>query len=336
MKASARPRDGRIEPRRRCPAGREPFPGVCSDPRCPAARGPRRLDGVCVVTTGKWGTSRRADRHVGPGAEFTSFSRRTTWCWPIEPVEGLGNPEHERPSACRAKAPPSGGSGPGGPVDEETRSRGARCRSCMNPPGLPGGLSLPGDRRRAAARQLHPPAPPEGCCRSGCLRAKVLDVQSSAGPCAARATRLDLPHQNNPIVGILLKRRETLTCRAPPPLQSPGETALVEKVRMCVQALKRAPQEPTASSFPRTAEAIPEPDLMLPDRPVWRGRISPVWSRPSTPVGRGFPRAGGQHPGGRRRRSRTATATKVIPAAVARRTATPECLRPNHRRQREA
>ncbi|HQL03104.1 MAG TPA: glycine/sarcosine/betaine reductase component B subunit, partial [Synergistales bacterium] len=86
-----------IEPRARLSEEESPFPGIFSDPHVAGEGITVSLDGVCVVTTGKMVNFQEGVIDMsGPGAEFSTFSRKNNVVLVIEPVAGLSKHEHER------------------------------------------------------------------------------------------------------------------------------------------------------------------------------------------------------------------------------------------------
>ncbi len=233
-----------IEPRAKVSGGREPFPGVFSDPDVPAGEGTTVvLDGVCVVTTGKMVNFQEGLIDMsGPGAEFTTFSRKNNVVLAIEPVEGLGKHEHERAVrlAGLKAAAILGEAGREARWDEETRiPRRTLPELYESHPGLPRVVYV----CQVIAEGLLHDNYIYGLNAQGCLPVwmspgEVLDGSIVSGNCAAPCHKHSTyHHQNNPIVEDLLKEHgKTLNFLGV--LVTPVKTALVEKVRMCDQALK--------------------------------------------------------------------------------------------------
>ena len=229
------------------------------------------LDGVCVVTTGKWSTSRKGHRHVGPGAEFSIFSRKNNVVLVIEPVAGLSKHEHERVvrmAGLRAAAF-LGRAGIPSEWEKELRIPGADLPDLYSmDPSLPRVLYV----CQVIAQGLLHDNYIYGLNAQGCLPllmtpGEVLDGAIVSGNCAAPCHKhTTYHHQNNPIVEDLLKEHgKTLNFLGV--LVTPVKTALAEKVRICTQAFKTAKMLGAQGVIiSEDGGGNPENDLMLLDR----------------------------------------------------------------------
>jgi sarcosine reductase len=262
-----------IEPRAKVSGGRETFPGVFSDPDVSAGEGVTVvLDGVCVVTTGKMVNFQEGLIDMsGLGAEFSTFSRKNNVVLVIEPVEGLGKHEHERAVRLAGLKAASilGEAGRDVRWDEETRiPRLTLPELYESHTGLPRVVYV----CQVIAEGLLHDSYIYGLNAQGCLPVwmppgEVLDGSLVSGNCAAPCHKHSTyHHQNNPIVEDLLKEHgKSLNFLGV--LVTPVKTALVEKVRMCTQALKMVRlMGAHGVVLSEDGGGNPENDLMLLDR----------------------------------------------------------------------
>ena len=261
-----------IEPRCKVSGGREPFPGVFSDPEIAGEGITAVLDGVCVVTTGKMVNFQEGLIDMtGPGAEFTTFSRKNNVVLAIEPVEGLGKHEHERlvRLAGLKAAAILGEAARDAAWDEETRiPRLALPEQDQAYSGLPRVVYV---CQVIAEGLLHDNyiygLNAQGCLPVWMTPGEVLDGSIVSGNCAAPCHKHSTyHHQNNPIVEDLLKEHgKSLNFLGV--VVTPVKTALVEKVRMSTQALKMVRlMAPHGAIISEDGGGNPENDLMLLDR----------------------------------------------------------------------
>ena len=261
-----------IEPRAKLSEQESPFPGVFSDPHVAGEGVTMSLDGVCVVTTGKMVNFQEGLIDMsGPGAEFSTFSRKNNVVLVIEPAEGLSKHEHERAVRMAGLRAASflGKAGIPAEWEEEIRVPG------MNLPGLYGmDPALPRVLYvcQVIAQGLLHDNYIYGLNAQGCLPllmtpGEVLDGAIVSGNCAAPCHKhTTYHHQNNPIVEDLLKEHgKTLNFLGV--LVTPVKTALVEKVRICTQAFKMAKMlRAQGVILSEDGGGNPENDLMLLDR----------------------------------------------------------------------
>ena len=261
-----------IEPRARLSEEESPFPGVFSDPHVAGEGVTVSLDGVCVVTTGKMVNFQEGVIDMsGPGAEFSTFSRKNNVVLVIEPVAGLSKHEHERVvrmAGLRAAAF-LGRAGIPSEWEKELRIPGADLPDLYSmDPSLPRVLYV----CQVIAQGLLHDNYIYGLNAQGCLPllmtpGEVLDGAIVSGNCAAPCHKhTTFHHQNNPIVEDLLKEHgKTLNFLGV--LVTPVKTALVEKVRICTQAFKMARMLGAQGVIiSEDGGGNPENDLMLLDR----------------------------------------------------------------------
>ncbi len=271
-----------IEPRARISSQESPFPGVFSDPHVAGEGVTISLDGVCVVTTGKMVNFQEGLIDMsGPGAEFSTFSRKNNVVLVIEPTEGLGKHEHERVvrmAGLRAAAF-LGEAGISAEWDEELRIPGQDLPSLYSAdPSLPRVLYV----CQVIAEGLLHDNYIYGLNAQGCLPVlmtpgEALDGSIVSGNCAAPCHKhTTYHHQNNPIVEDLLKEHgKTLVFLGV--LVTPVKTALVEKVRICTQAFKMARMLGAQGVIiSEDGGGNPENDLMLLDRLLEKAGIKTV------------------------------------------------------------